>query len=426
MRCPTLSELPPPPPGRTGWPWAEESPQLPDTMPDGSPWPRVSIVTPSYNQAQFIEETIRSVLLQGYPDLEYIIIDGGSTDGSVEIIRKYEPWLAYWVSEPDRGQSHAINKGFARATGEICAWLNSDDVYVPGAVSKAAYFLSQYPECALVYGDCDCIDQQSNCLSRMRAMPFDLQQQLLGNLIPQPTAFLRAAMLQSLGALDESLHYVMDYELWLRIGSQWPVAHMPDTVLARFRLSGANKTVANPERFGQEMLLVFDRFYLNDVSPHLLKVKDQAYGRVSWLTGLAFLDRGGTREGTAYCKKAEHEHNILQSDPRFAIYTLIYTQQIPSRPRPEGCLRTMLGHLGHSISQVAKMQAFIWAEYRSTVYFQAYEDGDLGTVRRLAVMTLLAKPCLFLNQGFWSIWFRSCLAPFHISAHRPADPRQRV
>src|SRR5262245_50300660 len=114
MKCPAVAELPPPPSGKTGWPWTDETPPLPSTQPDGSPWPRISIVTPSYNQSEFIEETIRSVLLQGYPDLEYIIIDGGSTDQSLDIIRKYARWLAYWISEKDRGQSHAINKGFER------------------------------------------------------------------------------------------------------------------------------------------------------------------------------------------------------------------------------------------------------------------------------------------------------------------------
>src|SRR5262245_19754812 len=110
MQCPTLPELPPPPLGKTGWPWTVETQRLPAVRPDGSTWPRISIVTPSYDQGQFIEETIRSVLLQGYPDLEYIVIDGGSTDGAVDIIRKYAPWLTYWTSEPDHGQAHAINK----------------------------------------------------------------------------------------------------------------------------------------------------------------------------------------------------------------------------------------------------------------------------------------------------------------------------
>ena len=133
MRCPTLRELPPPPPGKTGWPWTEETQPIPDTMPDGGEWPKISIVTPNYNYGQFIEETIRSVLLQGYPNLEYIVIDGGSTDDSVEIIKKYEPWLSYWVSEKDKGQSNAINKGLKMCTGQIAAYINSDDYYLIGA-----------------------------------------------------------------------------------------------------------------------------------------------------------------------------------------------------------------------------------------------------------------------------------------------------
>ena len=142
MRCRTLTELPPPPAGKSGWPWTVETPPVPLARPDGSPWPRISIVTPSYNQGQFIEETIRSVLLQGYPDLEYIIIDGGSTDQSVEIIKKYEAWLTYSVSENDGGQSHAINKGFERATGVLLSWLNSDDVLLPDALAAVAARLS--------------------------------------------------------------------------------------------------------------------------------------------------------------------------------------------------------------------------------------------------------------------------------------------
>ena len=133
MRCPTLAELPPPPPGKTGWPWTVEA-HLPAARSDASPWPRISIVTPSYNQDQFIEETLRSVLLQGYPNLEYIVIDGGSTDGTVGIIRRYAPWLTHWVSEPDRGQAHAISKGLGKCSGGIFQWINSDDVLLKGAL----------------------------------------------------------------------------------------------------------------------------------------------------------------------------------------------------------------------------------------------------------------------------------------------------
>jgi len=126
--------------------------------------PLVSIVTPSFNQVKYLEETIRSVLEQDYPKIEYIVIDGGSTDGSVEVIRKYADRLAYWVSEADRGQTDAINKGFATAHGSILAWLNSDDTYKPGAVSEAVAYLQNHPNIGMVYGDLDFIDEQSKII----------------------------------------------------------------------------------------------------------------------------------------------------------------------------------------------------------------------------------------------------------------------
>jgi len=176
MRCPTLTELPPPPKGKTGWPWTEVSEQLPGTMPDGTPWPRISIVTPSYNQGEFIEETIRSILLQGYPDLEYIIIDGGSMDESVEIIEKYSAWLKHWVSEPDRGQSHAINKGRMHTTGTIEAYLNSDDFYDSNilfyvATTYEKYSWSLFVGRQLRYKDILCKSVKSRIKKKLNILP---------------------------------------------------------------------------------------------------------------------------------------------------------------------------------------------------------------------------------------------------------------
>ncbi len=153
MKCPTIQELPPPPEGKTGWPWTEDSQPLPEMQPDGTPWPKISIVTPSYNQGRFIEETIRAVLLQGYPDIEYTIIDGGSQDETVTILTKYEPWLAYWVSEKDKGQADALNKGFGRATGQIFYWINSDDWPEKEVFGRVVQQFLLFQEVDVLYGD---------------------------------------------------------------------------------------------------------------------------------------------------------------------------------------------------------------------------------------------------------------------------------
>jgi len=220
MRCPSLKELPPTPMGKTGWPWNEESTQLSETMSDGSPWPRISIVTPSLNQGQFIEQTVRSVLLQGYPNFEYNIIDGGSTDETVGVIKRYEQWITYWISEPDRGQSHAVNKGFSMARGDIVAWLNSDDYYLPGVFQIIAAHYFKHPKAGAWAGGGRQIDPYTGKKLWDRSPPSLNFQGILNwreYCLPQPSCFLNRNVLKEEIYLNEDYHMQMDYDLWLRI-----------------------------------------------------------------------------------------------------------------------------------------------------------------------------------------------------------------
>jgi hypothetical protein len=178
--------------------------------------PRISIVTPSFNQAPYLEATLRSVLEQGYPDLEYIVMDGGSTDGSVDILRSHASRLSYWTSAHDAGQADAINRGLARSTGEILAYLNSDDVYLPGALARVAAHFAAHPEADLVYGDYVYLDEQGRVLQHFQAPPFEAAALVLGNTVSQPTVFVRRRAWERVGPFDAALHCVMDLDYWLR------------------------------------------------------------------------------------------------------------------------------------------------------------------------------------------------------------------
>lgn len=221
--------------------------------------PSVSIVTPSFQQAGYLEHALRSVLEQGYPRLEYIVIDGASTDGSLEILRRYADRLAACVSEPDRGQTDALNKGFARATGDILAWLNADDVYRPGAVREAVDFLVDNPDVGMVYGDADFIDSQGHVIGRFPAAQTDYRRLRHGYVhIPQPTAFFRASWWHQVGPLDPSFYFAMDYDLWVRIAAVAPIRHLHRT-WAAFRLHQDAKTLAAADRCWPEMIRVHRR-----------------------------------------------------------------------------------------------------------------------------------------------------------------------
>jgi hypothetical protein len=224
-----------------------------------SEFPLVSIVTPSFNQAKYLEETIISVLNQDYPNTEYLIMDGGSSDGSIDVIRKYEHRLAFWISEKDDGQAHAINKGWRRSRGEIVAYLNSDDIYMQGAISKAVRAFAEHPEWAMLYGDCGLINESGAFIGSLMARPFDLKSLLLRCTIGQPAVFIRRSALETVGMLDESFHMAMDYDLWMRLGLSFPIGHLSGEHLADFRVHASAKSSAQALRFTKENELVIRR-----------------------------------------------------------------------------------------------------------------------------------------------------------------------
>ncbi|MBI3321935.1 MAG: glycosyltransferase [Candidatus Omnitrophica bacterium] len=203
----------------------------------------VSVVTPSYNQGQFLEETIRSVLSQEHPRLEYLVIDGGSTDGSVELIQRYANRLAYWVSESDAGQAEAINKGWQRAQGDVLAYLNSDDCYLPGAVRRAAEYLTAHQEVGMVYGACQVVDERNQAVGGTREISDCSLASLLRCPLPQPTMFVRRWVFDRVGWLDPTLHCTMDWDFTLRAAvAGIPLARLPGPPLAAVRVWRGAKT----------------------------------------------------------------------------------------------------------------------------------------------------------------------------------------
>lgn len=230
--------------------------------------PLVSIVVPSYNQAPFLEQCLCSILDQDYSNIEILVIDGGSTDGSVEIIRRYQDRLAYWVSEPDNGQSHAINKGFHRTQGDIVAWLNSDDVYFPGSVSLAVLRFQENTNLALFYGYCVFIDERGGFIRYFtETEPWDRSRLLnYSDFIMQPTTFFSKGKLLQVGLLDETLHYGMDWDLWCKLAAVGDV-HFEREVIAANREYGSTKTSSGSWRRLGELLRI-QRRHITGFWPH--------------------------------------------------------------------------------------------------------------------------------------------------------------
>lgn len=267
MRCPSLNELPPPPVGKTGWPWTEQCPQLPEKLADGREWPRITIVTASYNQGQFIEETIRSVLLQGYPNIEYIILDGGSIDQTVDVIKKYDFWIAFWRSGPDDGQAAAINEGLKISTGTWFQNINSDDILAPSALAQVG---NAPPNADLLYGDVlefgahthlvhnsrPCVEDLIRPLSRTRTVAWH-----------QPGVFLKRENMIALSGYDATYGYVFDFILTARYVEQFQISHRIEAVLVWFRIHNEAKSTAWRDRYLLESIDARDQLAKQLVQP---------------------------------------------------------------------------------------------------------------------------------------------------------------
>jgi glycosyltransferase involved in cell wall biosynthesis len=257
--APELHALPSPPSERTGWPWTKQSDPLPEAQPNGSPWPKISVVTPSYNQGQFIEETIRSVLLQGYPNLEYIVMDGGSSDETVEILERYDPWIDHWVSEPDEGQSDAVNKGFGQASGEILAWLNSDDYYAPGVLRiMAEAFASAGGDVGAVVGTGHKVNREGEIVYTPPSSDLtrnDFLNWMNGGNFMQPACFFRRGAWEKAGPLRCDLEYPMDVDLWLKMARACRFKRVDATIAYAYAHPGA-KTTGERERVRMETILL--------------------------------------------------------------------------------------------------------------------------------------------------------------------------
>jgi glycosyltransferase involved in cell wall biosynthesis len=299
-----ISELPHIEAKGNGWPWEIEKPVITDST-RTQYLPKLSIITPSYNQASYLEETIRSVLLQNYPNLEYIIIDGGSTDGSVEIIKNYEPWLTYWVSEPDRGQAHAINKGFQRASGEILAWINSDDIYQPYAFLQAATFFLNNQDAIAIYGNVNSIDKDGNFLMTHFPPQLSPSNLLIDHIVPpQPSSFFDKNALHLIGLLDEKYQFCMDVDIWFKLSILGCIKHFPFT-FSSYRMHNESKSsTLQTVRWDEFIKILHIFFNRNDVPVDWMKNKSNSIGSAYWKASIENFHKSNTDKVIKYIAEA--------------------------------------------------------------------------------------------------------------------------
>ena len=253
-------------------------------------FPKISIVTPSFNQGKYIEQTILSVLDQHYPNLEYIIIDGGSNDDTVEILKKYKDQITYWISEPDKGQTHAINKGFEKCTGDIFNWINSDDYYEPGTFDKLANLFTEHPQVDVVCGrewSFNDVRPEAKTMNAGSIIKQNVYETIRVGVIDQPCTFFKMKRIESFFPLNESLHYVMDRQLWLSYLLEYGQAHIlqTDQIFTWFRLHAQSKSIEQAHHFEAEADLLSQSLFRQLIAPAILKEQlalDSPALKITW------------------------------------------------------------------------------------------------------------------------------------------------
>jgi glycosyltransferase involved in cell wall biosynthesis len=296
-------------------------------------YPLVSIVTPAYNQAEFLRETIESVLSQDYPRIEYLVLDDGSTDETPQVLAEYEGRVR-WQRHANMGQTPTINKGWQLATGDVVTWLNSDDTFLPGAVRKGVEYLMSHSETGIVFGDSLFTEADGTPLERTKPPAGDRFDYLTfvvecENPIAQPSAFIRRAVVEDVGLLDPSYYYFMDWDFWLRAGARHRIDYIPE-LLSTYRLHAESKTVAQAARAAPELEYMYEKFFaLEGLPAEVLKVKDRATANMLFTSGAYYLKGGVPEKASEVARRALEVYPGALASPRM-LHKFLYCRMSES------------------------------------------------------------------------------------------------
>lgn len=291
----------------------------------GNKQPLVSIVTPTYNQAAFLRETIETVLSQDYPHIEHIVIDDGSTDETPQILAEYSGRIQ-WESQKNMGQTPTINKGWVQSTGEIITWLNSDDTFLPGAVSKGVEYLNSHPDVGIVFGDTLFTEADGAPIEESKRLKgFDFRKFVVKceNLIPQPSAFIRRSVLENTGPLDPSYYYFMDWDFWLRAGIRNRIEYIPE-LLSTYRLHQESKTVAQAAKAAPELEYMYRKFFaLPELPEEIKRLEKWAMVNMYFTSGGYYLKGGNPRGARQMGLKAMQSNPMALGRPQM-VHKFLY------------------------------------------------------------------------------------------------------